>query len=96
MVKNTHLTKSIKDAAWRTFFNLLSYKAEEAGKSVVKVNPKNTSQMCSKCGRLVKKALSVRVHKCPHCGLVLDRDLNAAKNIVHKGRGDPSKANVVH
>jgi putative transposase len=54
---------------------------------VVLVNPKNTSKMCSNpiCGELVEKGLSVRVHECPHCGLVLDRDQNAAINIVHLG-----------
>ena len=107
MIKNKHLSKSISDVAWGIFFNLLTYKAEEAGKSIVKVNPKNTSQSCSGCGRLVRKSLAVRTHKCPYCLLVLDRDLNAslniksrgrkaAKNITERGRGDPSTVNVAH
>jgi len=90
MMKNHHLSKSIADAAWNTFITILMSKAEEAGRQVVKVDPKYTSQICSKCGEIVKKeqtgqalsALSVRVHKCPHCGLVLDRDINAAKNVL--------------
>ena len=63
----------------------LSYKAESAGKKVVFVNPRNTSQICSGCGAIVKKSLSVRVHKCPSCGLEIDRDVNAAINILRLG-----------
>lgn len=84
MMKNHHLAKSIGDASWTTFQNILSFKAEEAGKLVVKVDPKYTSQICSKCGKIVKKDLSVRVHNCPYCGLKLDRDVNAAINIIKK------------
>lgn len=82
MVKNRHLAKSIQDSGWGMFFNILSYKAAEAGRTVVKVPPHNTSQICSSCGAVVKKNLSMRVHKCPECGLVLDRDINAARNIL--------------
>jgi putative transposase len=81
MVKNHHLAKSIQDSGWGLFFDVLAYKAEEAGRKVVKVNPYNTSQICSGCGSLVKKSLSVRTHKCD-CGLTLDRDINAARNIL--------------
>ncbi len=59
-------------------------KAEEAGRTVTKVDPRYTSQICSGCGEIVKKDLSVRVHDCPYCNLVLDRDVNAAKNILNK------------
>ncbi len=69
-------------AGWGQFVALCSHKAEEAGGKVVRVSPKNTSQACSGCGRIVKKDLDVRVHTCPHCGLVLDRDENAAINIL--------------
>jgi len=82
MVKNHHLAKSIQDSGWGMFFDILAYKAEEAGKQVVKVNPHNTSQICSGCGHIVKKTLAVRIHKCPHCGLEFDRDINAARNIL--------------
>jgi putative transposase len=82
MVKNHHLAKSIQDSGWGIFFNILAYKAEEAGRLVVMVNPHNTSQTCSGCGSLVKKTLAVRTHRCPECGLVLDRDVNAARNIL--------------
>lgn len=94
MAKNRHLSKSISDVAWGMFFNRLICKAEEAGREVIKVNPRNTSQMCSGCGEIVKKSLSVRVHRCPHCGLTLDRDENAAKNIELRGRADLADAKL--
>jgi putative transposase len=83
MVKNKHLSKSIHDASWGKLIQMTEYKAEEAGKHVDLVNPYNTSQLCSTCGNKVKKDLSVRIHTCPHCGLVLDRDVNAAINILN-------------
>lgn len=79
------ITRGIADVAWAQTVEFASYKAEYAGRTVVKVNPKNTSQMCSGCGEIVPKNLSVRVHECPHCGLRIDRDLNAAKNILSRG-----------
>lgn len=82
MVRNRHLAKSIADSSWGMFFELLSYKAEEAGRAVFKVDPRNTSQNCSGCGEKVPKSLSVRIHKCPHCNLILDRDHNASLNIL--------------
>jgi putative transposase len=68
------MNKSIGDAAWRQLVQYTAHKAEEAGRRVVLVNPRNTSRMCSRCGQLVEKDLSVRVHNCHHCGLSLDRD----------------------
>lgn len=82
MVKNHHLAKSISDAGWSQLINFTKTKAEYAGKIVELVNPRNTSQNCSRCHNPVPKALSVRVHSCPFCGLVLDRDHNAAINIL--------------
>jgi transposase len=70
------------DLAFQAFFRRV---AEEAGRTVVLINPRNTSKMCSRCGNLVEKDLSVRVHDCPDCGLVLDRDQNAAINILRLG-----------
>jgi len=84
MVKNRHLSKSISDAGWGTFVELLLCKAAEAGREVIQVDPKGTSQNCSGCGETVKKSLAVRRHCCPHCGLELDRDENAARNIAAK------------
>ena len=88
MVKDNFrtLNRYINDAAWSQFFNFLSYKAGNAGRKFIAVNPKNTTQACSGCGEIVPKDLSVRVHDCPHCGLVMDRDLNAALNILSLGR----------
>jgi putative transposase len=81
MVKAKTLAKSIHDASWNLFIQALANKAEEAGKHVIGVNPRYTSQKCSGCGKVVKKALSERTHGCDSCGLVLDRDHNAALNI---------------
>jgi putative transposase len=84
MIKNHCLAKSISDAGWSQLLQFLAYKAESAGSQVVAVDPYNTSQVCSACGRLVPKDLSVRWHDCSHCGLSLDRDVNAARNILNK------------
>jgi putative transposase len=85
MLQNHNLAKSISDAAWRMLVTTTSYKAESAGSMVVLVDPRNTSQLCSRCGLKVPKSLSDRVHECPQCGLVMDRDKNAAINILRLG-----------
>jgi putative transposase len=85
MVRNHHLARSIGDASWGQFLDFLSYKAEYAGRSFVKVNPNGTSQICSRCGTNVPKSLSTRIHNCSSCGLIIDRDLNAALNIKRLG-----------
>ena len=79
------LHKSIADAAWGQFLQYTSAKAAEAARTCLKVFPRGTTQDCSGCGATVPKDLSVRVHACPHCGLTLDRDLNAARNIIARG-----------
>ena len=81
MLKNHYLAKSISDAGWGAFRLKLQSKAESAGKQFTKVKPYHTSQKCSSCREIMSKQLSDRVHDCPHCGLVLDRDHNAAINI---------------
>jgi len=73
MIQNHHLAKSISDAGWSQLIGLTKSKAEYAGKVVELVNPKGTSQTCI-CGAKVPKTLSMRIHSCPQCGLVLDRD----------------------
>ncbi len=78
------LNKSILDAGWGRFFQILRYKAEALCKSVVAVSPRYTSQACSACGQIVKKPLSTRTHRCS-CGFVADRDFNAALNISRLG-----------
>jgi len=86
LVRNHHLAKSISDASWSQFRTILTFKAACAGKWVIAVPPAFTSQDCSGCGERVPKSLSVRTHVCPSCGLVLDRDENAALNILQFGR----------
>ena len=86
MVQNHRLAKSISDASWTQFRNSLTMKAESAGRLVIAVNPAYTSQDCSACGYRAKKRLSDRWHHCPMCGLVLDRDTNAAVNINALGQ----------
>lgn len=83
MVKNRHLAKSISDASWSLFRERLEYFALKFGKVAIAVPPQYTSQKCSGCGATVKKSLSVRTHVCK-CGVVLDRDENAAINILIK------------
>lgn len=90
MLKNRHLSKSIADASWGIFLSVLKSKAESAGRVYEEVNPRGTSQRCSICGEVVKKSLAVRIHNCPSCGLSLDRDVNAALNILQLARTGPS------
>jgi putative transposase len=80
------LNKSINDAGWSQFLTILSCKAAYAGKRAEAVPPAYTTQECSGCGERVQKSLSVRTHVCPVCGLVLDRDTNAALNILGAGQ----------
>src|SRR2546423_3393749 len=86
MVRNPHLSKSISDAGWNQFLTILTHKAEVAGVVGVDVNTAGTSQVCSDCGRVVPKTLSDRWHTCPYedCGLSLQRDHNAARNILNR------------
>ena len=84
MVRNHCLAKSIADAAWQQLIHLTTYKAESAGRRCGVVDPRGTSQRCSGCGATVCKDLSRRLHECV-CGLRLDRDHNAALNILALG-----------
>lgn len=95
MLQNHRLAKSIADASWGTFIDILTAKAESAGHQVITVSARFTSQKCHECGEIVQKTLSVRTHICPHCGYVEDRDVNAAKNILRAG-APLSGANVSH
>ena len=80
------LNKSIADAGWGMFTDMLQVKAECAGRVVAFVDPKYTSQVCSTCGVIKAKTLEERWHSC-ECGCELDRDTNAAKNILKKHAG---------
>jgi putative transposase len=99
LVRNHHLAKSISDAGWAQFRTILACKAAWAGKRVEVVPPAYTSQDCSGCGARIHKSLSVRTHVCPSCGLILDRDENAARNIQWRGqrlRGVPALAGAMN
>jgi putative transposase len=98
LLKNHHLAKSIADASWGQFLSWVRYYGGLHGIPIVAVPARFTTQDCSGCGERVKKSLSIRTHVCPHCGLVLDRDHNAALNILesayrtagHAGTGSGS------
>ena len=89
MVRNHHLAKSISDAGWAQFIMIVIFKAEEAGRTVIKVNPAYTSQDCSRCGHRNRITLATRIYRCSECRLVIHRDRNGAKRIEQKGRADP-------
>ncbi|WP_275994051.1 RNA-guided endonuclease InsQ/TnpB family protein [Argonema antarcticum] len=80
----TRLSKSVLDAAWGQFITILESVAVKCGVRVVKVSPHSTTQDCSGCGTKVPKTLSIRLHECHKCGLVMDRDENAALNILDR------------
>lgn len=88
----SHVSKSMGDAAWAQFLHMVEYKAKagaarpNAGTRYMPVNPNGTTQNCSGCGRRVPKTLSERQHTCPHCGFTASRDVNAALNILDRGK----------
>jgi len=84
MVKNHRLAKSIEDAGWSQLQAFTSYKAAEAGAVVKFVDPYGTTANCSSCGFHVPKTLSERMRECPNCGFILDRDWNAAVNVLNR------------
>ena len=86
MLKNHKLAKSIVDASWGILINNTIYKAERAGKYCIKVNPRNTSKQCSYCGNIMEElSLDIREYHCSKCGLTMDRDDNAAVNVLNAG-----------
>jgi hypothetical protein len=82
----SHFAKGMDDAGWGYSLAMLSYKAENAGKTVVDINPHNTSQVCFGCGFCVQHQFSEHLNVCPRCGLVLDRDHNAAMKVLGRGQ----------
>jgi putative transposase len=83
-LRRTRLAKSILDAAWGSFLNILQTVAVKRGKWAIGDDPRGTSIECSGCGERVEKTLRDRVHDCPDCGLVIDRDWNSGKNILNR------------
>ena len=88
----TRMAKSVNDAGWGTFLEILSIKAERAGLMTIPVNPNGTTQDCSGCGIKVPKTIQDRWHSCPNCGCELDSDHNAAINIKQRAVGHPVQA----
>ena len=86
MIKNHYLAKSINDVSWGYFVQMLSYKVEKTGGQLIRVNPQNTSKICSKCKAIQDMPLSKKQFKCLSCGFVCHRDINAAMNIDRAGR----------
>lgn len=89
MLRNKHLSFSAYDAGFGMFRVFLKYKCHEQGGIVALVNRAYTSQLCSECGQLVPKSLHIRLHSCPYCGFEIDRDVNAARNILALALYDP-------
>jgi putative transposase len=95
MVKNHHLAKSISDASWGTFRTMLEYKASWYGKTILTIGRfEASSKLCSNCGyKPDEMGLHIRSWKCPNCGTVHDRDVNAAINIKNIALGIDTGAN---
>jgi putative transposase len=96
MVRNRKIAKSIHDAGWGIFLQWIARYSFLHDIEVVAVAPHYTSQKCSDCGTIVKKSLSIRTHICHGCGVVLDRDENAARNILEKALSSIRGCTVGH
>ena len=98
MVKNHRLARSIYNASWNRFIQMLSYKAESAGLRVIQVDPRDTTQECSSCHSIKqgeeRLALNERIYHCNFCGLIIDRDINASINILKRAREGHSRSNA--
>jgi putative transposase len=88
------LAKSVHDASWAALVSKIADKAENAGRTLIQVDPRGTSQTCV-CGATVRKALSDREHVCTACGLIAPRDVVSAQIILQRARISPSRLNVV-
>jgi putative transposase len=93
-LSRSRLAKDVLDASWGKFILMLRYKAACAGTRIIEVDSHDTSQECSSCGTKVAKALADTIHDCAHCGLTMDRDLNAARNILYRAGVGPGLRNV--
>ena len=90
-IKKENINRTYDDIAWGQFTQFLKYKAENAGKILIKVPAYNTTKECHICGKIIDKTLDERVHKCS-CGCVEDRDINAAKVILRRGLASLEKS----
>ena len=90
MLKSHRLARSISDASWGNFVRMICYKAESAGCRVIEVDPRNTSRTCSCCGNIREISLSERTYDCGRCGMIMDRDVNAARNILKRATAGPA------
>jgi putative transposase len=99
MTKNHRLAQSITNASWNGFIQFLSYKAESAGMEVKEVDAKYTSKTCNNCGNIKDMPLSERTYNCIRCGLHMDRDVNAAINILNRAtlgqRGSYAQGDII-
>jgi putative transposase len=96
LIEKKENSRNISDASWSTLIQYLTAKAENAGRVIVAVDPRGTSQRCSQCGQNVFKDLSVRIHNCPHCGFKTSRDLNSALEILRLGLQSVESRKVTH
>ena len=94
MMKNHRLADSIQSSCWGKFMQVLSYKAESAGMGVEFVNPRDTTRTCSQCGGIREIGLGTRTYRCGQCGLSMDRDLNAAINILKRATAGHAGSNA--
>ncbi|MDE1856281.1 MAG: transposase [Candidatus Micrarchaeota archaeon] len=94
MLKNHNIARSINDVSWGNFIKMLCYKAESAGCRAIGVNPRNTSKMCNRCGSIKEMPLSERIFSCSACGIRIDRDINAARNILNEGTAGHAGSNA--
>src|SRR3984957_14531242 len=85
MIRHPTLARSIADASWSRFVSMLDYKAEKTGGHLIRVNPRDTSQECSRCHKLVPKSLAVRTHQCADCSLAIHLASHGSLNIAHTG-----------
>jgi putative transposase len=86
----SNTAKGVQDAGWAQFLQILAYKAAEAGRRVIGVDPRHTSQDCPVCGHREKRPLWIREYTCPQCGTPLHRDVAAAQNVLARARTEPS------
>jgi len=86
MVKNRHLAQAVSDMAWGGFFTMTKSKAENAGRTFERVDPRSTSQICSNCGHRQQMPLAIRVYECGKCGFVIGCDHNSAITIARAGQ----------